>query len=202
MRVEGAPITSAWASALHRARRKPEDAILVNEYTLMPEHCGSNRPGSYFGSARRRGLGWGAGAALGAKLAEPDRLVIAVLGDGSHHVRQPGRGRTTPARDAQIAGAVHRHEQCDVGRGAPRDVGHVPEGEAARSNKPPLIDLDELPAFEQVCAAAGGYGERVETGRINCRPLWSARCTPCCRKTPGADQPHRRPPRRGAVKIL
>jgi acetolactate synthase-1/2/3 large subunit len=31
-----------------------------------------------------------------------------------------------------------------------------------RSNKPPLIDLDELPAFEQVCAAAGGYGERVE----------------------------------------
>jgi acetolactate synthase-1/2/3 large subunit len=31
-----------------------------------------------------------------------------------------------------------------------------------RSNKPPLIDLDELPAFEAVCAAAGGHGERVE----------------------------------------
>jgi thiamine pyrophosphate-dependent acetolactate synthase large subunit-like protein len=28
--------------------------------------------------------------------------------------------------------------------------------------QPLLIDLDELPAFEQVCAAAGGYGERVE----------------------------------------
>jgi acetolactate synthase-1/2/3 large subunit len=25
-----------------------------------------------------------------------------------------------------------------------------------------LIDLDDLPAFEEVCAAAGGYGERVE----------------------------------------
>jgi acetolactate synthase I/II/III large subunit len=25
-----------------------------------------------------------------------------------------------------------------------------------------LIDLEELPAFEQVCAAAGGYGARVE----------------------------------------
>ena len=37
-----------------------------------------------------------------------------------------------------------------------------PQGEAARSNKPPLIDLDELPAFEKVCVAAGGYGERVE----------------------------------------
>jgi hypothetical protein len=41
-------------------------------------------------------------------------------------------------------------------------LGMYPQGEAARSNKPPLIDLDEPPAFEQVCAAAGGYGERVE----------------------------------------
>ena len=41
-------------------------------------------------------------------------------------------------------------------------LGMYPQGEAAHSNKPPLIDLDELPAFEQVCAAAGGYGERVE----------------------------------------
>jgi acetolactate synthase-1/2/3 large subunit len=41
-------------------------------------------------------------------------------------------------------------------------LGMYPQGEAARSNRPPFIDLDELPAFEQVCAAAGGYGERVE----------------------------------------
>jgi acetolactate synthase I/II/III large subunit len=41
-------------------------------------------------------------------------------------------------------------------------LGMYPAGEAARSNKPPLIDLDELPAFEEVCEAAGGYGERVE----------------------------------------
>ena len=40
--------------------------------------------------------------------------------------------------------------------------GMYPQGEAMRSNKPALIDLDELPAFEQVCAAAGGYGERVD----------------------------------------
>jgi acetolactate synthase-1/2/3 large subunit len=41
-------------------------------------------------------------------------------------------------------------------------MGMYPRGEAMCSNKPPLIDLDELPAFERVCAAAGGYGERVE----------------------------------------
>jgi len=60
------PIHMAWASACI-ARVKPEDVILVNEYTLMPEHCGSNRPGSYFGSSTASGLGWGGGAALGAK---------------------------------------------------------------------------------------------------------------------------------------
>ena len=37
-----------------------------------------------------------------------------------------------------------------------------PRVEAMRSYKPPLIDLDELPAFERVCVAARGYGERVE----------------------------------------
>jgi acetolactate synthase-1/2/3 large subunit len=41
-------------------------------------------------------------------------------------------------------------------------LGMYPDGEAAKSNKPPFIDLDDLPAFETVCAAAGGYGERVE----------------------------------------
>ena len=68
----------AWASACI-ARAKPEDAILVNEYTLMPEHCGANLPGSYFGSSPASGLGWGGGAALGAKRAAPDRLVICTL---------------------------------------------------------------------------------------------------------------------------
>src|ERR1700720_542971 len=65
------PIHMAWASACI-ARVKPEDAILVNEYTLMPEHCGSNLPGSYFGSSTASGLGWGGGAGPGAKLPAPD----------------------------------------------------------------------------------------------------------------------------------
>jgi acetolactate synthase-1/2/3 large subunit len=82
------PVHMAWASACI-ADAKPADAILVNEYTLMPEHCGSNLPGTYFGSSPASGLGWGGGAALGAKLAAPDRLVIATLGDGSHLFGNP-----------------------------------------------------------------------------------------------------------------
>jgi acetolactate synthase-1/2/3 large subunit len=154
------PIDMAWASACI-ARVKPDDAILVNEYTLMPEHCGSNRPGSYFGSSTASGLGWGGGAALGAKLAAPDRLVIAVLGDGSHMFGNPVAVHHASAmHKLPVLFVVMNNSMWGAVRRA--TLGMYPQGEAARSNKPPLIDLDELPAFEAVCAAAGGYGERVE----------------------------------------
>ena len=154
------PIHMAWASACI-ARVKPEDAILVNEYTLMPEHCGATLPGSYFGSSPASGLGWGGGAALGAKLARPDRLVICTLGDGSHLFGNPvALHHAAAAHKLPVLFVIMNNSMWGAVRRATQ--GMYPEGEAMRSNKPPLIDLDELPAFEQVCAAAGGYGERVE----------------------------------------
>jgi acetolactate synthase I/II/III large subunit len=154
------PIHPAWVSHC-LARVKPEDAILVNEYTLMPEHCGATLPGSYFGSSPASGLGWGGGAALGARLAHPERLVVAVLGDGSHLFGNPVALHHASAlhRLPVLFIVVNNAMWGAVRRAA---LGMYPAGEAARSNKPPLIDLDELPAFEQVCAAAGGYGERVD----------------------------------------
>ncbi len=154
------PIHMAWASACI-ARAKPEDAILVNEYTLMPEHCGSNLPGSYFGSSPASGLGWGGGAALGAKLARPDRLVIATLGDGSHLFGNPvALHHASAAHNLPVLFVIMNNSMWGAVRRATQ--GMYPQGEAMRSNKPPLIDLDQLPAFDQVCTAAGGYGERVE----------------------------------------
>ena len=154
------PIHMAWASACI-ADAKSDDAIVVNEYTLMPEHCGSNLPGTYFGSSPASGLGWGGGAALGAKLAAPDRLVIATLGDGSHLFGNPvAVHHAAAAHDLPVLFVIMNNSMWGAVRRATQ--GMYPQGEAMRSNKPPLIDLDELPAFEQVCAAAGGYGERVE----------------------------------------
>jgi|SRR5579885_1389905 acetolactate synthase-1/2/3 large subunit len=154
------PIDMAWASACIGAA-KPEDAILVNEYTLLSEHCGTNLPGTYFGSSPASGLGWGGGAALGAKLACPDRLVIAVLGDGSHLFGNPvALHHAAAAHDLPVLFVIMNNSMWGAVRRA--TMGMYPQGEAMRSNKPPLIDLDRLPAFEQVCAAAGGYGERVE----------------------------------------
>ncbi|MGD9617246.1 MAG: thiamine pyrophosphate-requiring protein [Alphaproteobacteria bacterium] len=154
------PISPVRVSACLREARDP-DSTIVNEYTLLPEHCPSIRPGGFFGSSPAAGLGWGAGAALGVKLAEPERQVIAVLGDGSYLFANPVA--------VHHAAALHRLPVLFVvvnnamwGAVRRATLGMYPQGEAARSNRPPFIDLDELPAFEQVCAAAGGYGERVE----------------------------------------
>ncbi len=64
----------------------PRDAIYVNESTstieAMWERMGWENPGSYyFGAAG--GLGFAMPAAVGVQLAEPDRQVIALIGDGS-----------------------------------------------------------------------------------------------------------------------
>jgi acetolactate synthase-1/2/3 large subunit len=154
------PISPVWVSAC-LAEIKGDDAILVNEYTLLNEHCPSLRPGSYFGSSPAAGLGWGAGAAVGVKLAEPERPVVAILGDGSYIFSNPVA--------VHHAAAMHRLPVLFVvvnnsmwGAVRRATLGMYPHGEAARSNKPPFIDLDDLPAFEQICAASGGHGERVE----------------------------------------
>lgn len=56
-----------------------EEAITVG--LLLRRHVRLERPGSYTHTVGG-GLGWGIGAAVGRSLAEPDRPVVAVLGDG------------------------------------------------------------------------------------------------------------------------
>ena len=154
------PLSPVWVSACLAEARDPQSAI-VNEYTLLPEHCPSTRAGGFFGSSPAAGLGWGAGAALGVKLAEPDRQVIAVLGDGSYLFANPvAVHHASQLHRLPVLFVVINNAMWGAVRRA--TLGMYPQGEASRSNRPPFIDLDELPAFEQVCAAAGGYGERVE----------------------------------------
>jgi acetolactate synthase-1/2/3 large subunit len=160
-RVRGqSPIHPAWVSHCI-GKAKGDDAIVVNEYPLMLPHCPFAGGGRYFGSSSASGLGWGFGAALGAKLAAPDRLVIATLGDGAFMFANPlAAHHAAVVHDLPILVVVFNNAMWNAVRRSTLTL--YPDGGAARSNKPPLIHLDKLPAFEQVCAAAGGHGERVE----------------------------------------
>jgi acetolactate synthase-1/2/3 large subunit len=65
------------------------NTIIVNEYPLRQEHCPRQQAGTFFGLSPAGGLGWGLGAALGAKLVAPERLVVATLGDGAYIFANP-----------------------------------------------------------------------------------------------------------------
>jgi acetolactate synthase-1/2/3 large subunit len=63
------------------------DALVLNEaisnYHVVTEHLRASRPGSLLNSGGGS-LGWAVGAAVGAKLAAPDRTVVSLVGDGSY----------------------------------------------------------------------------------------------------------------------
>jgi len=64
----------------------PKDAVVVEEAISsspgIREFFRSDDPQSFFG-LRGGGIGWGLPAAIGVKLALPDRPVVALIGDGS-----------------------------------------------------------------------------------------------------------------------
>jgi len=67
-------------------RQLPDDAVVIDETvssgTGLRRFLKSNDARSFFG-LRGGGIGWGLPAAIGVKLALPDRPVVALIGDGS-----------------------------------------------------------------------------------------------------------------------
>ncbi len=83
---DGKPISAArLARTLDRLLEK--DALVVNESPTSKDILMANfkfsQGRSYFSNSSGGYLGWGLGAAIGAKLAAPNRRVVACLGDGS-----------------------------------------------------------------------------------------------------------------------
>ncbi len=82
---EASPIS--WARmAWELDRNLAEDAIIVSELdNRLPYHWMDFAPGKkrLIGQTTGFALGWGVGAALGVKVAQPDKQVVCLLGDGA-----------------------------------------------------------------------------------------------------------------------
>lgn len=140
---------------------KDDDAIIVNEYDLVPTQVTFTKPGTLFGNSPAGGLGWGLGASLGAKLSAPDRLVIATLGDGSYMFGNPTPCHfVSQALGVPTLTVVFNNQVWNAVRGA--NLGMYPTGWAAKTHHFPLSELQPSPHFEVLVTASGGYGERVE----------------------------------------
>lgn len=157
---EATPMGRAWISHCIAKAAGPE-AIIVNEYPFLPEAAGLERPGSFFGSSSASGLGWGLPAALGAQLAEPDRLVVATLGDGAYIFANPTAcHQIAEAHRLPVLTVVFNNGEWGAVRRATSAM--YPEGQSTRANALPFISLSPAPAYEALVRASGGHGERVE----------------------------------------
>jgi acetolactate synthase-1/2/3 large subunit len=139
-----------------------EDTVVVNEYPLDLRQAGFSRPETYFGSPHSSGLGFGLGAALGIKLARPEKTVVATLGDGAYFFSEPMSCHFVQRAHAlPVLTVIFNNQQWEAVKSGTLAV--HPDGWAKSSGRFPLSALTPSPRFEEVVRAFDGYGERVET---------------------------------------
>jgi acetolactate synthase-1/2/3 large subunit len=125
----------------------------ITNYPTISDHLTRIQPGTLFTSGGGS-LGWNGGAAIGAKLAAPDRTVVALTGDGSYMFSQPSTVHWMARRyQAPFLQIVYNNR----GWKAPKfsTLAVHPHGHASRAKD---IDLsfDPPPDYGAIAVAAGG----------------------------------------------
>ncbi len=138
-------------------RRLTADTLVVNEgvsnYQAIFDHLALDRPGSMFTSGGGS-LGWNGGAAIGVKLAHPEKTVISLTGDGSYMFSVPSSVHWMARRyGAPFLTVIYNNG----GWKSPKlsTLAVHPEGYASRSED---LDMgfDPQPDYGGIAAAAGG----------------------------------------------
>jgi len=167
-RPEG-PITKAfmnWAlGSVLPATVSPGEVSVVSEYWARPDLLPRSGPLSYFGTPPAGGLGWGLPAAVGLKLARPERTVIAAVGDGAYLFANPAACHHAMAmHDLPVLTVICANRKWTAVQGSA--LGMYPAGHAADAGQlSPLAELGPAVAYEQYATASGGYGEAVTQRR-------------------------------------
>lgn len=155
------PIDPKWLS-YQIAQALDDNCIVMNDTlgsNVFASYLRCRRPGSFFNGAGSSG-GWAPGAALGAKLAAPDKDVVAVSGDGYYMFGTPAPALWAAARHgAPFLMVVFTNRSYTTGTmGVVRSFGR--DGYAAQAG----FDggyLDPPIDFAKEAEAAGAHGENV-----------------------------------------
>ena len=143
------------------AEAMDDKALVVNEYDFDANQGAFTRPGTYFAAPPAGGLGWGLGAALGAKLAAPGKTVICCVGDGAYIFGSPTAAHfVSRAYDIPVLWVVFNNRMWNAVKRAVQT--HAQDGWAVKTGVMPLTELDPAPDYELICRASGGHAERVE----------------------------------------
>jgi acetolactate synthase I/II/III large subunit len=155
------PIDPQWVC--YQLGQIVDDNCMVLDETLaaapVDSYLSFSEPGTYFKNPGSSG-GWGAGAALGAKLGRPDKDVIMTCGDGFWMYAVANPAIWAAARyKAPFMAVIFQNRSYSTGTRA--TVGFYPEGYAARGGLEGGYFGDPPIDFAKEAEAAGAYGENV-----------------------------------------
>jgi acetolactate synthase-1/2/3 large subunit len=150
-------ITPTWLSHQVGQTLDP-DTIIVNE---LVNTSGFNRtlPGTQF-NAGGSSLGWAGPAAVGAKVAAPDRQIVCCSGDGSWMFGNPQVVTwASQFHKAPVLFIISNNRGYSTG--TTQVLRSYPEGYAARMQDVTGGWFDPCPNYSGEAAASGAYGEKV-----------------------------------------
>lgn len=160
-RLEGDIITPEYLTACVR-QRIDQDTVILNEgitnYQTIINHLSATRPGQMFTSGGGS-LGWNGGAAIGVKLASPDKTVICLTGDGSYMFSVPSSVHWIARRyQTPFLQVIYNNR----GWKAPKlsTLAIHPDGYASRAEDLG-VSFDPPPDYSGIAAAAGGAFARI-----------------------------------------
>jgi acetolactate synthase-1/2/3 large subunit len=138
------------------------DAIVLNEgitnYPAICDHMAREKPGTMFASGGGS-LGWGGGAAIGMKLAAPDKTFVVLTGDGSYMFSAPSTVHWMSRRyRTPFLQVIYNNRGWKAPKFSALAV--HPDGYASRAGDLDL-SFDPPPDYSGIAAAAGGAFARV-----------------------------------------
>tara|TARA_R110000850_G_scaffold168135_4_gene293196 strand:- start:559 stop:2274 length:1716 start_codon:yes stop_codon:yes gene_type:complete len=156
-----AALTKPWISHTLSQALADRDAAVFSELGCQLPSMLLTQHQSWFDGPHAGGLGWGFPAAMGFALAQPDRTVVATMGDGSYMFANPvACHQIAEALEISMIVLVLNNAEWGAVRQSVVDI--YPDGHAARSNVVPLTDLSPSPNFMQVAMASRAWARRVK----------------------------------------
>jgi acetolactate synthase I/II/III large subunit len=157
------PMTKEWVSLCLGRAIKPYKASVFHELGCPLGPLDLEDHLSYFQEPHSGGLGWGLPAAMGAQLADPDRLIFATMGDGSYMFSNPTAcHQVAEALELPIIVLVLNNGEWGAVRHSAQ--GLYKDGLAGKSNDVPLTSLEPSPDFTLTAKASRAHAETVTRG--------------------------------------
>lgn len=140
-----------------------QEDVVVEEATtnfeMLRGVLDRTKPGTYYRSGGS-GLGWCLGAVLGVKLADPDRTVVGIVGDGAFVFGSPTaalsalRQHEAPALVVVLRNGGYAASRAPV-------LNLFPDGESASTGNVIGTMFPDTPDIALLAGACGAHGENV-----------------------------------------